>query len=91
MSIESMPEPAAVKDRLVQVIVLVDDLAAARRRFENAGFRVFDGGRHPGRGTANLIVPFGDQYLELLAVVDEDEAHASHARSWAAVPAKTVR
>ena len=31
-------------------------------------------GRNPGRGTANLIVPFGEQYLELLAVVDEVEA-----------------
>ncbi len=41
------------------------------------GFAVEVGGRHPGRGTANLIVPFGDQYLELLAVVDEPEARSS--------------
>jgi Glyoxalase-like domain len=61
-------------DRLVQVVVLVDDLAADRRNTADQGFNVVDGGHHPGRGTANWIVPFGDQYLELLAVVDLDEA-----------------
>jgi hypothetical protein len=44
---------------------------------ETTGLTVVDGGRHPGRGTANLIVPFGHQYLELLAVVDETEARSS--------------
>jgi len=67
----------AVVDRLVQAIVLVTDLDAARRQLESTGLTVLDGGRHPGRGTANLIVPFGSQYLELLAVVDEDEARDS--------------
>ncbi|MGH9018361.1 MAG: VOC family protein, partial [Acidimicrobiales bacterium] len=64
-------------DALVQAIVLVADLATARRHMEGIGFTVLDGGRHPGRGTANLIVPFGRQYLELLAVVDSTEAAAS--------------
>ena len=64
-------------DRLVQAIVLVEDLAGARRSMEASGLTAVDGGRHPGRGTANLIVPFGRQYLELLAVIDEAEAHAS--------------
>jgi hypothetical protein len=64
-------------ERLVQVIVLVDDLAWARRRVEGLGLAAVDGGRHPGRGTANVIVPFGEQYLELLAVVDIPEATAS--------------
>jgi hypothetical protein len=64
-------------DRLVQTIVLVTDLRAGRRRMEDLGLTVLEGGRHPGRGTANLIVPFGRQYLELLAVVDEAEAWAS--------------
>jgi glyoxalase-like protein len=64
-------------DPLVQAIVLVTDLAAARRSLEKDGFHVDDGGRHPGRGTANLIVAFGTQYLELLAVVDRDEAMSS--------------
>lgn len=61
-------------DRLVQAIVLVTDLEAARAQMESLGFTVLEGGRHPRRGTANLIVPFGRQYLELLAVVDEAEA-----------------
>jgi hypothetical protein len=61
-------------DRLVQAIVLVTDLPAAGRRMEALGLTVEEGGRHPGRGTANLIVPFGTQYLELLAVVDASEA-----------------
>jgi hypothetical protein len=41
------------------------------------GLTVLEGGTHPGRGTANLIVPFGGQYLELLAVVDDSEARSS--------------
>jgi hypothetical protein len=63
--------------RLVQAIVLVEDLADARRRMTTLGFAVDDGGRHPGRGTANLIVPFGHEYLELLSVVDDGEARAA--------------
>jgi hypothetical protein len=66
-----------VKDRFVQAIVLVTDLAEGRRVMEALGLTVLDGGRHPGRGTANLIVPFGHQYMELLAVVDKDEAMSS--------------
>jgi hypothetical protein len=62
---------------LVQAIVLVEDLHTARYRMEGLGLTVVDGGRHPGRGTANLIVPFGGQYLELLTVVDEVEALTS--------------
>ena len=67
----------AVADRLVQALVLVDDLVTARSHMETAGFTVLEGGHHPGRGTANVIVPFGNQYLELLAVVDAREALAS--------------
>jgi hypothetical protein len=44
---------------------------------ETLGLTVLDGGRHPGRGTANLIIAFGQHYLELLAVVDAAEALAS--------------
>ncbi|HEY7947006.1 MAG TPA: VOC family protein [Acidimicrobiales bacterium] len=64
-------------DTLVQVIFLVTDLEAARRNMREIGLTVLDGGRHPGRGTANLIVPFGRQYLELLAIVDERQAQSS--------------
>jgi hypothetical protein len=68
-----------VDDRLVQAVVLVTDLDATRHRMEALGLSVLDGGRHPGRGTANLIVPLpsATQYLELLAVVDEAEAQSS--------------
>ena len=66
-----------IDDRLVQAIVLVTDLEPARRHMEGLGLTVLEGGHHPGRGTTNLIVPFGRQYLELLAVVDEAEARSS--------------
>jgi len=66
-----------VEDRFVQAIILVPDLPTARRRMEALGLAVLDGGHHPGRGTANLIVPFGQQYLELLAIVDQEEARSS--------------
>ncbi len=55
----------------------VDDLgrAAAEVR-ERYGLASVPGGRHPGWGTANRIVPLGDSYLELIAVVDAGEATA---------------
>ena len=66
-----------VEDRLVQAILLVTDLGSAREQMHALGLTAVEGGRHPGRGTANLIVPFGRQYLELLAVVDERQAASS--------------
>lgn len=57
------------------VIVVVDDLDAASRRFmDDYGLASYPGGRHVGMGTANAIVPLGPNYIELLAVVDPDEA-----------------
>ncbi|HEX2173395.1 MAG TPA: VOC family protein, partial [Dehalococcoidia bacterium] len=61
---------------LSQVILGVQDLAAAADRVAALGFTVLDGGCHPGLGTANRIVPLGRQYLELLGVVDKDDAAA---------------
>jgi hypothetical protein len=66
-----------MRNELVQVIRLVDDLPKARRHFEAQGFAVVAGGGHPGRGTANLIIALGRQYIELLAVVDKQEARRS--------------
>jgi hypothetical protein len=43
----------------------------------------FAGGRHPGWGTANRIIPLGDAYLELVSIVDEDEARSSQFGLWA--------
>ena len=60
------------------VIYAVDDLDAAAARFsDELGLDAGDGGVHPGWGTANRIVPLGRDYLELIAVVDEDAAAAS--------------
>jgi Glyoxalase-like domain len=60
-----------------QVILGVRDLDASTRRFEALGFTVVDGGVHPGLGTANRVIPLGNAYLELLGVVDRDDAEAS--------------
>ena len=46
------------------------------------GLRSLAGGSHPGWGTANRIVPLGDTYLELVAVVDERVASASAFGRW---------
>lgn len=41
------------------------------------GLRSAPGGRHLAWGTANLIIPVGEQYLELVAVTDPELAAAS--------------
>jgi hypothetical protein len=64
--------------RVDHVIYAVDNLDAAGRRFyDEFGLASVDGGRHPGWGTANRIVPLGNAYLELIAVVDPEEAGSS--------------
>jgi len=64
--------------RIDHVIVGVSDLDAAARRFlHELGLDSLPGGRHPGWGTSNRIVPLGQEYVELLAVVDPDEATTS--------------
>jgi hypothetical protein len=61
--------------RLDHVVYAVRDLHEAAVRFREAfGLDSVDGGRHEGWGTANRIVPLGDQYLELVAAVDEPMA-----------------
>ena len=67
------------------VLIAVVDLAtAAREMEEHHGLASIEGGRHPGWGTANRIVPLGNTYLELVAVVDEAEARHSVFGSWVA-------
>lgn len=46
------------------------------------GLHSVAGGRHPGWGTANRIVPLGDSYVELIAIVDEREAASSVLGRW---------
>jgi hypothetical protein len=60
---------------LDHVLVAVADLETGARRFEREyGLQALPGGRHPGAGTANMIVPLGSAYLELIAIVDPGEA-----------------
>src|SRR5207249_8230636 len=70
-SVEGL-EPPTVVDH---VLLPVADLEVGAQRFyERCGLKGIRGGRHPGVGTANVIVPLGLQYLELSAVVDQGEA-----------------
>jgi hypothetical protein len=67
--------PAVVTDH---VLVAVADLEAGARWIESEyGLRAVPGGRHPGAGTANMIVPLGSAYLELIGIVDPEEAARS--------------
>jgi hypothetical protein len=68
---------------LDHVIVVVSDLdSAARRLYREHGLASVAGGRHAGHGTGNRIVPLGGSYIELMAVVDRDEAASSPLGSW---------
>jgi Glyoxalase-like domain len=70
---------------LDHALIAVADLAAAARELEaRHGLTSVEGGRHPGYGTANRIVPLGDSYLELVTVADESEAARSPFGSWVA-------
>jgi hypothetical protein len=61
--------------RLDHVVYAITDLDQAAVRFrEEFGLDSTEGGRHERWGTANRIVPLGDQYLELVAAVDEPVA-----------------
>jgi len=66
------------------LLVATADLDAAAAAAEGLGLPVAAGGRHPGWGTANRIVPLGDAYLELVAVVEPGEAATSGFGSWVA-------
>ena len=61
--------------RLDHVVFAVPDLDEGAVRFrERFGLDSTEGGRHERWGTANRIVPLGDQYVELVAAVDETAA-----------------
>jgi hypothetical protein len=70
---------------LDHVLIALADLTASVEDFEERyGLGSVAGGRHVGWGTANRIVPLGDTYLELLAVVDQREAATSAFGNWIA-------
>ncbi len=61
--------------RIDHVLVAVTDLDRGAAQLRRAhGLVACAGGRHPKFGTANLILPMGNQYLELVAVEDRDLA-----------------
>jgi hypothetical protein len=65
------------------VLIVVHDLNdAAERLYERTGLASAPGGRHASHGTGNHIVPLGDSYLELMAVVGRGGAAAGPAGSW---------
>lgn len=67
------------------VIVCVPDLADSVAAFESDhGVTTVSGGRHRRHGTANRLVPLGDTYIELVAVVDVEEAEDSLFGRWVA-------
>lgn len=69
--------------RIDHLIVAVPDLdEAAARLFERFGLASVEGGRHQGHGTANRIVPLGDDYIELMSVIDPAEAETSVMGRW---------
>ena len=71
--------------RVDHVLLATDDLTEAAGALEDHhGLMSVAGGRHPQWGTANRIVPIGDMYLELVAVVDSDRAHTSAFGRWVA-------
>jgi len=67
------------------VIVCVPDLDDSVAAFEaDHGVTTVSGGRHRRHGTANRLVPLGDTYIELVAVVDVKEAEGSLFGRWVA-------
>ena len=85
-------EAGHVNPTIDHLIVCVGDLDNAARNFKNRlGLSSIEGGRHPGHGTANRIIPLGGCYIELLAVVDPSEAKDSAFGNWAIGRTKTAR
>ena len=65
------------------IVIGVSDLDTAGAQFEaRYGLTAIEGGRHPGWGTANRLVPLGAAYLELVTVVDQAEASNSEFGRW---------
>ncbi len=70
--------------KIDHVLIAAADLDEAAARLQRRGLASVPGGRHPGWGTANRIVPLGPSYLELVTVVDAAEAAQSPFGRWVA-------
>src|SRR3984893_9772341 len=71
---ENLDPPTVVDHVLLPVADLEEGARTLHGRY---GLHAIAGGRHPKLGTANMIVPLGRQYLELIAIVDPHEAEVS--------------
>jgi catechol 2,3-dioxygenase-like lactoylglutathione lyase family enzyme len=85
--------------QLDHLVILVDDLEAARRDYTMLGFNVVPGGEHSDGATHNALIAFADgTYLELLAFRrDAPEhrwwrhtAHGEGLIDWALLPSDTA-
>ena len=88
--------------RIDHAVYAVRDLEATAERFRRElGLDSTEGGSHGRWGTANRIVPFGEDYLELIAVLDRDRAaesafgratmeRAQSGEGWLAIAVATV-
>jgi len=61
-----------VIDHVVMAVRDLDD--AGDRLLRDHGLASVPGGRHARWGTANRIVPLGEDYIELIGVVDGEQA-----------------
>jgi hypothetical protein len=60
----------------------VPDLAAGVAAYNQLGFPITPGGRHPGRGTHNAQWESRPHFIELIAVVDRREATQGWGPAW---------
>ena len=69
--------------RIDHVLIGARDLpAAADRLRDEHGLASVEGGVHPEWGTGNRIVPLGEDYVELIGIVDEAAAARSSLGQW---------
>ncbi|MYI86020.1 MAG: VOC family protein, partial [Dehalococcoidia bacterium] len=65
------------------VLLATADIHPTALRLEHDhGLASLPGGRHEGHGTGNRIVPLGDAYIEIMGIVDEEQAAASPMGAW---------
>ena len=63
--------------RFDHAVIAVRDLDLSIAAFRRLGFDTRRGGVHPGMGTANAVIQFGLDYIELITVVDREAGRAA--------------